>query len=77
MGDIISPEEFDKIYNKIVWIDKLKKELDIFKQPHRDFLFNKFLCDNTYKVYYENEEYYVLTDSYFNSLIDDDQIYNL
>ena len=43
MGDIITPEEFDKIYNKIVWIDKLKKELNIFTQPHKDFYFNKFL----------------------------------
>ena len=76
MGDIISPEEFDQIYNKIVWIDKLKKELDIFKQPYKDFLFNKFLCENTYKIYYENEEYYIMTDAYFNSLIDD-QIYYL
>jgi len=77
MGDIISAEEFDKIYNKIVWIDKLKEELNIFKADSRDFYFNKFLCENTYKVYYENQEYYIMTDAYFNSLIDDDQIYNL
>lgn len=76
MGDIIRPEEFDRIYNKIVWIDKLKKELDIFKQPYKDFIFNKFLYENTYKIYYENEEYYIMTDAYFNSLIDD-QIYYL
>jgi len=76
MGDIITTEEFDKIYNKIVWLHKLKEELNIFKKPHRDFLFNKFLCDNTYKVYYENEEYYIMSEAYFNSLIDD-QIYNL
>ncbi len=46
MGDIITPEEFDKIYNKIVWIDKLKEELNIFKTDCRDFYFNKFLCEN-------------------------------
>ncbi len=74
MGDIINHEEFDRIYDKIVWLELLDKELDIFKQPHKDFIKNKFLCQNTYKIYYENQEYYILTDSYFTSLKSDKYI---
>ena len=65
MGDIINGEEFDIVYDKIVWLELLDKELDVFKQPHKDFVKNKFLCENTYKVYYEDQEYYILHDAYF------------
>ena len=65
MGDIIDDIEFDRIYDKIVWIEKLDQELSIFKQPLKDFVKNKFLCENTYKVYYDNQEYYILTEAYF------------
>ena len=68
MGDIIDDIEFYKIYEKIVWLENLDKELDIFKQPLKDFVKNKFLCENTYKVYYENQEYIILTDAYYNQL---------
>jgi len=68
MGDIIDSHEFDRIYDRIVWLELLDKELSIFKQPHKDFVKNKFLCENTYKVYYENQEYYILTDAYFSQL---------
>jgi len=68
MGDIITSEEFDRIYDRIIWLGKLRRELEIFKQPHRDFYLNKFLCENTYKVYYENQEYYIMSDAYYNSL---------
>ena len=68
MSDIITSEEFDRIYDKIVWIELLDKELNIFKQPHKDFVKNRFLCENTYKIYYENQEYRIMTDAYFSQL---------
>ena len=68
MGDIIDSDQFDRIYDKILWLEILDEELSILKQPHKDFVKNKFLCENTYKVYYENQEYHILTDAYYNSL---------
>lgn len=68
MGDIITPEYFDEIYDRICWIGKLKKELSFFKAPLNEFLFNKFICENTYKVFYEEEEYYILTDAYCSNI---------
>jgi hypothetical protein len=66
MSDIITPEEFDRIFDRIVWIGALRQELRrIWGEDKLDFYFNKFMCDWTYKVYYENQEYYVLTDAYF------------
>ena len=67
MSEIINSEKFDEIYDKIVWIENLDKELNIFKQPLKDFVKNKFLCDNTYKVYYENQEYHILTDTFYKN----------
>jgi len=60
MGDIITAEEFDNIYDRIIWLEKLMKEVN-----YNHFLYNKFLCDWSYKVYYENQEYYILNDAYF------------
>ena len=68
MGDIIDSDQFDRIYDKILWLEILDEELSILKQPHKDFVKNKFLYENTYKVYYENQEYHILTDAYYNSL---------
>jgi len=61
MGDIITAEQFDEIYDRIIWLEKLMKEVN-----YNYFLYNKFLCDWSYKVYYENQEYYILTDAYFS-----------
>ena len=61
MGDIITAEQFDEIYDRIIWLEKLMKEVN-----YNHFLFNKFLCDWSYKVYYENQEYYILTDAFFS-----------
>jgi len=61
MGDIITAEEFDRIFDRIVWLKLLKEQVN-----NVDFLYNKFLCDWTYKVYYESDEYYILTDAYYN-----------
>lgn len=61
MGDIITAEEFDRIFDRIVWLKLLKEQVN-----NVDFLYNKFLCDWTYMVYYESDEYYILTDAYYN-----------
>mgnify|MGYP003652959854 CR=1 FL=1 len=68
MGDIINSKKFDELYNRIVWVELLDKELDIYKQPLKDFVKNKFLCKNTFIVYYENQEYRILTEAYYNQL---------
>lgn len=60
MSEIITAEEFDRIFDRIVWLEVLRYQVN-----NCDFLFNKFLCDWTYKVYYDNQEYYILTDAYF------------
>ena len=68
MGDIITSEEFDRIFDRIVWISVLKKQLgEIYKQPLLDFKFNEFMCLNTYKVIYSEQEYYVMTHDYDQS----------
>ena len=68
MGDIITSEEFDRIFDRIVWISVLKKQLgEIYKQPLLDFKFNEFMCLNTYKVIYSEQEYYVMTHDYVQS----------
>ena len=64
MVHIITADEFDRIYDNIVWEKILKKELNIYKQPLKDYLFNKFIIKNTYRISYENNDYYVLTDAY-------------
>ncbi len=70
MGDIITAEEFDRIFDRIVWIPVLKMQLEeIYKQPLLDFKINKFMCENTYKVYYQNQEYYIMTHDYVQSNI--------
>ena len=70
MGDIITSEEFDRIFDRIVWISVLKKQLgEIYKQPLLDFKFNEFMCLNTYKVIYSEQEYYILNSEYLNLLV--------
>jgi hypothetical protein len=67
MSEIINSKKFDEIYDKIVWIENLDKELNIFKEPLKNFVKNKFLCENTFKIYYENQEYHILTDAYYKN----------
>jgi len=70
MVDNINAEEFDRIFDRIVWIQVLKNQLsEIYKQPLLDFKFNEFMCLNTYKVIYSEQEYYILTHEYVLSNI--------
>jgi hypothetical protein len=71
MSEIIKPEEFDKIFDKIIYPQKLRKEISkLFVQRKAD-INNKvdiFLKENCYRVCYENQEFFVMTDTYYNNL---------
>ena len=67
MGDIITPEEFDKIFDRIVDPDKLKLNMLYMSEANSNMIIERFLSKNCYKVYYENQLFYILTDSYISS----------
>lgn len=67
MGDIITPEEFDKIFDRIVDPDKLKLNMLYMSEANSNMIIERFLSKNCYKVYYENQLFYILTDSYMYS----------
>jgi hypothetical protein len=65
MSEIIDSEKFDEIFDKIVYPEKLILDNYYMREADRNRKIEKFLRENTYKVYYENQLFYVLTDSYF------------
>jgi hypothetical protein len=65
MSEIIDSKKFDEIFDKIVYPEKLIIDNYYMREVDRNEKIEKFLRENTYKVYYENQLFYVLTDSYF------------
>ena len=65
MSEIIDSEKFDEIFDKIVYPEKLILDNYYMRETDRNEKIEKFLRENTYRVYYENQLFYVLTDSYF------------
>lgn len=68
MSEIIDSEKFDEIFDKIVYPEKLIIDYYYMREADRNKKIEKFLSENTYKVYYENQLFYILTDSYLNNL---------
>ena len=69
MGEIIDSEKFDEIFDRVIYEEKLFREFYNGNEADTNMLVEKYLNNNTYKVYYENQLFYILTDSYFNKLI--------
>ena len=67
MSQIIDAEEFDKIFDRIVDPDKLHLNIFYMSKANRNMIIENFLSENCYKVYYENQLFYILTDSYMDS----------
>jgi len=63
MSDIIDAEEFDRIFDRIIFPEKLKTDMFYMSEEMRNHYVSKFLCENCYSVYYENEKYYVMIDA--------------
>jgi hypothetical protein len=66
MSKIIEQEEFDRIYDKIIYKEKLERDMWYLTQAQRNYYVEKFLRENCYKVYYENQLFYILTDAYIS-----------
>ena len=67
MSDIIDAEEFDRIFDRIIHPEKLDMSMIYLTPSMRKFYVEKFLKENCYKVYYDNQLFYVLTDAYVYS----------
>ena len=65
---IVSGEEFDKIFDKIIHPETLYKDVYWMSEAIRNRYVENFLSENCYKVYYDNQLFYVLTDAYTNKL---------
>lgn len=62
MSDIINAEEFDKIFDRIIHPETLIKQVFYMSKANRNLFVENFLRENCYKVYYDNQLFYVLTD---------------
>ena len=65
---IINGEEFDRIFDKIIHPETLHKDVYWMSEANRNVYIENFLRENCYKVYYDNQLFYVLTDAYTNKL---------
>ncbi len=68
MSDIITSEEFDRIFDRIIFPDKLRTDMFYMTEAMRNYYVEKFLKKNCYSVYYENEKYYVMIDAEYNEV---------
>jgi hypothetical protein len=66
MSEIIDSQEFDRIFDRIVYPEKLHLDMFYLSQAQRNFYVEKFLRENTYKVYFDNQLFYVMTDAFVN-----------
>ncbi len=64
MSEIINGKEFDRIFDRIIHPDKLRTDMFYMSEPMRNYYVEKFLKENCYKVYYDNQLFYILTDGY-------------
>lgn len=64
MSEIIEPEEFDRIYERIIYPEKLEMSMLYLPSGQRKYYVEKFLKENCYKVYYENQLFYIMTDAF-------------
>jgi len=66
MSEIINGEEFDRIFDRIIHPETLYKDVYYMNRVNRNIYVEQFLKENCYKVYYDNQLFYVLTDGYVN-----------
>ena len=66
MSIIINDEEFDKIFDRIIYPEKILMSMIHLKEADRNYLLDKFLSENCYEVYYEDQKFYVLIDAFAN-----------
>lgn len=63
MSEIINGEEFDRIFDRIIHPEKLHSDMFYMSKEIRNMYVEKFLKENCYKVYYENQLFYILIDA--------------
>tara|TARA_B110000285_G_C14558234_1_gene352331 strand:+ start:66 stop:299 length:234 start_codon:yes stop_codon:yes gene_type:complete len=63
-SEIINSEKFDEIFDRVIYEEKLFREFYNGNEADTNMLVEKYLNNNTYKVYYENQLFYILTDSF-------------
>jgi len=66
MSIIINDKEFDEIFDRIIYPEKVLMSMIHLKEADRNYLLCKFLSENCYEVYYENQKFYVLIDAVAN-----------
>ena len=66
MSRIIESEEFDRIFDSIVYPEKLEMSMLYLSPAQRQYYVTKFLKENCYKVYYDNQLFYIMTDGITN-----------
>jgi hypothetical protein len=64
MSEIIDAEEFDRIFDRIIHPEKLHMSMIYLTESMRNFYVEKFLKENCYKVYYDNQLFYIMTDAF-------------
>ena len=64
MSEIINSEKFDEIFDRVIYEEKLFREFYNGNEADTNMLVEKYLNNNTYKVYYENQLFYILTDNF-------------
>ena len=62
MSIIINDKEFDEIFDRIIYPEKVLMSMAHLKEADRNYLLGKFLSENCYEVYYEDQKFYVLID---------------
>jgi hypothetical protein len=60
----INAEEFDSVFNKICYLQKLKNELQ-FSDRINDFIINQYKTKYTYQVKYQNRIYHIFNKQYY------------
>ncbi len=63
MSVIINDEEFDRIFDRIIYPEKILMSMVHLTEADRNYFLGKFLSENCYEVMYEDQLFYVLIDA--------------
>ncbi len=66
MSVIINDKEFDEIFDRIIYPEKVLMSMVHLTEADRNYLLGKFLTENCYEVIYEEQKFYVLIDAVVN-----------
>ncbi len=66
MAVIINDKDFDEIFDRIIYPEKVLMSMVHLTEADRNYLLGKFLTENCYEVMYEEQKFYVLIDAVVN-----------